>query len=140
MFNITKGISLALFREFGKEYKIYKNEIKQNFTEPCFFLDHINSSLKQTMGTSYKYNNAFDICYFPRSKDTAEDISSVETRLFCTLEYINIDDNIVRGTTMNSQIIDEVLHFMVDYNFFIRKEQLPDETMQSLSVKGGIRI
>lgn len=37
MNDIIVGISTALYKEFGDEYEIYQEEIRQGLKEPCFF-------------------------------------------------------------------------------------------------------
>ena len=36
--NVIAGIAIALNEEFGDDYEIYTEEIKQDLKEPCFFI------------------------------------------------------------------------------------------------------
>ena len=42
--NVIAGIAIALNQEFGDDYEIYTEEIKQDLKEPCFFITLLNPS------------------------------------------------------------------------------------------------
>lgn len=119
---VIAGISNALYSEFG--YENHMEEIKQDLKEPCFFISSINHQNKRYPGQRYKRDNQFVIQYFPESKtDTRAECYSVAERMDMCLEVIEVDGKTIRGYNMNYEITDEVLHYFVDYNFFVRKMQ-----------------
>lgn len=53
--------------------------------------------------------------------------------MFDTLEYVTmLNGDIIRGTNMHTEIVDGVLHFLVNYNLFLIKEPTEVDTMESL--------
>lgn len=137
---IITGISQKLDEEFNteenQEYTIYTENVEQGLEEPCFFIFSLKPSNRQLAGNRYERKYPFDIHYFPKDEDNYNnEINEVAERLFTALEYITVDNNLVRGTSMNAEIVDNVLHFFIDFNMIVRKEVEPIETMGSLTIK-----
>ena len=119
--NIIDGISIKLDKTFGESYTIYSEDVEQGINEPCFFIVPLNpSKVSYPSGRTLK-KNSFDVHYFPKSNDKSFEIDEVAEMLLEELEYIEIDGDLVRGTNMNFEIVDNVLHFFVDYNYFTIK-------------------
>lgn len=119
---IVDGISVKLNETFGDKYTIYSEEIKQGFQEPCFFIVLLNPSKKQLVGQRYEREHYFDIHFFPSDKfNMNQQINAVADELLDAMEYITVNDNLVRGTNMKFETVDNVLHFFVSFNFIIRK-------------------
>ncbi len=131
---IIEAIAAALNGEFGEEYAVYAEEVKQGLSEPCFFISCINPSDRQLMGNAnrhflaarYYRENRFCIQYFPLEENNGrrESYDKAE-RLFGCLEEINADGDIIRGTDMNFEYTDGILSFFVSYNFFVYKTREP---------------
>lgn len=131
---IIEAIAAALNGEFGEEYAVYAEEVKQGLSEPCFFISCINPSDRQLLGNAnrhvlaarYYRENRFCIQYFPRDENNGrrESYGAAE-RLFECLEEIAADDDIVRGTDMNFEYTDGILSFFVNYNFFVYRTREP---------------
>ena len=125
---IVKGISRAIYDEFGNGYAIYKENIPQNFTEPCFSIVHIRSSNDLKLTNRYMRRNLFDIHYFPEDgRNEKEQMYNVAERLFLCLEHIFVLDNMCRGAKMSPEIVDGVLHFFVNYDFFVTRQSDGDD-------------
>ena len=131
---IIEAIAAALNGEFGEEYAVYAEEVKQGLSEPCFFISCINPSDRQLMGNAnrhflaarYYRENRFCIQYFSLDENNGrrESYDKAE-RLFGCLEEINADGDIIRGTDMNFEYTDGILSFFVSYNFFVYKTREP---------------
>lgn len=141
---IITGISQALDAEFNsenEEYIIHTENVEQGLEEPCFFIFSLNSSSKQLVGNRYERKYPFDIHFFPSTElvdgvsTINNQINEVTERLFTALEYITVDNSLVRGTSMNVEIVDNVLHFFINFNMIVKKETAPIETMGSLTIK-----
>ena len=89
------------------------------------------------MGVRYYKGNLFCIHYFPCSDEPKAEINCVRERLFGALEYITVNDDLVRGSNMTAEADDEqnVLNFMVNYNFFVRKQLDESEPMENLEIR-----
>lgn len=119
---IIDGICLALNDEFGDEYEIYTETLKQGLKQPCFSIVCINPTKEQFLGDRYYSTNSFCIHYFPSSIEPNTEINTVRIRMFDALEYISVDGDLIRGTKMTAEVDDSgVLNFIVNYNLFVKK-------------------
>ena len=141
---IIIGISQALDAEFNSEnegYIIHTENVEQGLEEPCFFIFSLKPSSKQLVGNRYERKYPFDIHFFPSTElvdgvsTINNQINEVTERLFTALEYITVDNSLVRGTSINAEIVDNVLHFFINFNMIVKKETAPIETMGSLTIK-----
>ena len=136
---IIVGIAQALNGAFGADYEIHCQEIEQDLKEPCFLILLLNASNEKLVGDRYSRKQPFDILYFPESKnDSRNEMYEVMDKLNDALEYINLGDGLLRGINMKGQIIDDVLHFFVDYNFTVIKQR-EKVYMQELTIKGRVK-
>lgn len=122
---IIEAISVALYKEFGEEYEIYMEEIEQDLKEPCFFIFCLNPATKPCLGKRYFKSNPFCIQYFPKSEEKQRECNGIAERMYNCLEYIYISDseNPNMGRKMNYEVVDGVLNFFVDYDFFVIKKE-----------------
>lgn len=102
----------------NSEAEIYINEIKQDFEEPCFFIQLLNPNEKHLHNDRYSRNYDFVINYFSEGKDKKELFGMIE-KLHNGLEIIG--NNEFLGTDRHSEIQDGVLHYFVTYKCFVRK-------------------
>lgn len=141
---IIIGISQALDAEFNSEnegYIIHTENVEQGLVEPCFFIFSLKPSSKQLVGNRYERKYPFDIHFFPDTElvdgisTINNQLNEVTERLFTALEYITVDNSLVRGTSINAEIVDNVLHFFINFNMIVKKETEPIDTMGSLTIK-----
>lgn len=141
---IIIGISQALDAEFNSEnegYIIHTENVEQGLEEPCFFIFSLKPSSKQLVGNRYERKDPFDIHFFPDTElvdgisTINNQLNEVTERLFTALEYITVDNSLVRGTSINAEIVDNVLHFFINFNMIVKKETEPIDTMGSLTIK-----
>jgi hypothetical protein len=55
--SIIEAISVSLNGEFGDDYEIHMEEIKQGLKEPCFFIACLNPTNNLFMGKRYERTN-----------------------------------------------------------------------------------
>lgn len=55
------------------------------------------------------------------------------------LEYVAYDETLVRGTNMKYEIIEDVLHFFVDYNFYVLREQKKEDCFENFNYNGEVK-
>lgn len=132
--DIIKAISIALHNEFGDEYEIYGEEIRQGLKEPCFFISSVNPTNTVFLQQRYFRQNPFVVQYFPTPGHEQAESNDVAERLMDCLEYITVpgENQPIRGTEQHFERKDGVLHFFINYDLFIQKQEGYDlmETLQ----------
>lgn len=132
--DIISGVSRALNKEFGAGYTNYTEEVKQGLKTPCFFIFCIDRKSKlmrancgsQVLKKRYFLENRFCIQYLPSSENRGrEECFAVAEKLPLLLEELEIDSELLRGTDMSCEVVDGVLSFFVDYNFFAYESDNP---------------
>ena len=134
---IIDGICIALNEEFGDDYTIYTENIEQGLKEPCFFVQCINPTNNLFRGNRYRRTNEMCIQYFPSTDDEQTECNAVAERMFDCLEWIDVD-GLQMGLNMHSEMVDKVLNFFVDYNFFTKKVK-DEQAMEHISHQTGVR-
>ena len=130
---IIDGISIALSACFGDRYEMHAEEIKQDLEEPCFFIACLNPSHDLFLGRRYFRGNSFCIQYFPESEHAQRECLDVAESMTECLEVISADGVQIRGTKMKYEVIDEVLHFFVNYDYFAYKTE-DSISMEEISI------
>ena len=140
---IITGISQALDSEFNSDnekYTIYIENIEQGLEEPCFFILSLKPSNRQLVGNRYERKYPFDIHYFPEDKENINsEINEITERLYLALEYIEAF-GLLRGTNMNAEIVDNVLHFFINFNMIVKNEVPKDPYMENLEMMEEVKI
>lgn len=130
---IIKGISMKLNATFGDGYKTYQNDVDQGLEEPCFFINVLKPELSPLLGRRSLKRNPFDLTYFPSAPGNNAEMFTVAEKLMDSMEYIKLPNgDLLRGTRMNYEIVDDVLHFFVNFNHTLNKieESVPMETLE----------
>ena len=132
--DIITGIAKALGAAFGSEYRVYKNDVQQGLTEPCFFIATLRPEQTQLLGDRAIWRNPFDIHYFPKEPGTNEELYNAAVRLMYALRYITLPDgDMLRGRSLSYEAVDGVLHCFVSYNLIVTiPRELPEmETLDT---------
>lgn len=137
---IIDSISISIHSEFGDEYEIYTESLKQGLKEPCFFIFCLNPTNNLFRNNKYFRTNQFCIQYFPSTREPKAECNDVLERLYGCLELITIKENettesLTRGSRMNGEIVDGVLSFFVNYDMFVYRVEEPGESMEDLNVR-----
>lgn len=135
--SIISGISNALFEVFG--YENYKNKIPQDLNPPCFYISCMDPAVKKYIGTRYLRKNHFAIQFFPGTDDPMGQCYEVGEKMFYCLEVIKVEDFSLRGMQMRFEIVDNVLHFFVDYDAFVRKVVRKQDAMETMQGKVQVK-
>lgn len=85
---IIAGIAKALGTTFGDEFKVYKNDVKQGLTEPCFFIATLKPEQQPLLGDRALWRNPFDIHYFPKDGGTNAELYDVAEHLMYLSQYL----------------------------------------------------
>lgn len=130
---IISGISVAINSKFGDDYEIHKESVEQGLEEPCFSILCLNPTVEQFLGRKYFRTNQFCVHYFPSTAERNAECHSVAEKLFTTLEYITVGEDLCRGTEMHYEITDGVLVFFVNYDMFVYKEVEETPVMETVT-------
>lgn len=134
---LITGIGQAIRREFPETtYKIYTEKIEQDLKRPCFFILCVNQWHEAKLNDRFHLNSSFDVHYFP-NVGNAEGWETAE-KLWSILEWITLQDVLIRGSSMNYKIEDGILHFFVDYNVSMDRKKEPNVFMEEVKVNGEI--
>ncbi len=137
--DVIDGISIKINKLFGDEYTIYTNNVKQGLDMPCFFIKSLPSSKKKLIGNRYENTDNIVIhTILEESEDIIEKLNDISAKLY-GLEYIILLNNdILRGYDMKTEISDNVLLFFVTYKYFTYKNKAKETEMESLTINGRV--
>ncbi|MGE7623601.1 phage tail terminator family protein [Viridibacillus sp. NPDC096237] len=135
--DVVTAIAIKLHDTFGDNYTIYTESIEQGFQEPAFFIALLEPNLKQAIGNRYHKTIPFDIHYFGKGN---MDAHITADKLMCDMEYIQcLNGDLLRGTKMRANLIDDVMHFFVNYNMHVYKEKEAIPMMEELTIQSHVK-
>lgn len=130
--SIISGMARAIYAEFGDAYTIYKEEIPQGLTTPCFYLSCVDAEQNRFRGDVYKAEHRFMVLYFPSTEDVNTECMDVADRLWMAMELIETEIGKKMGTKMQADIQDGLLNFSLTYSGYYRREREPVSYMEHL--------
>lgn len=136
--DIINAISIRLYEAFSDGYKIYLNDVQQGLTEPCFLITVVDYSKEQLLQSRSKRLVPFDILFFPnKGKSQCYEVADQMMNELDMITLLNSD--MMHGTEMRAEIVDDVLHFFVNYNFMATVENEPLDSMESIDIKNSTK-
>lgn len=129
--SIINGIVSALDTAF--QLPVHTETVWQELDVPCFSVRAVNPEQRHYRGVRYFRQQLFAVHYFPQNEEWREEMNTVIEKLFLTLEYITADGDLIRGTNMRTEISDDVLIFLVNYDMFVRLDAKPGDPMETLT-------
>lgn len=135
---MTKIIKLivATLHESWPNYDIYTESIEQGFREPCFSIAQVEGNFEAYPNGRDYIRQHFDVRFFPNGRRSREQCQEVAEKLAFQLRELPG----VRGTDIEWEITNDVLHFFVTYARFVRsgdKEESMEVLDQTQGVKNG---
>lgn len=136
---VIKGITDALYEEFGEKYEIYTEASEQGMTAPAFFVRCVTPDFEKQLESRKKIDLLFAISYFAESTlAPRQELNDVYERLMRCLELIEAQGKKIRGSISWGDAADGILTVMAEYVFFANR-QLERQEMQGYEMEGGIR-
>lgn len=132
------GINQSLDKEFPN-ITIYGEEIEQGFEEPCFFVKILSSLQDKELNIRYKKNISFDVHYFSDKEDKNSDYNNMADKLYEVLEYVTVGNSLYRANKMKHEVIDGVLHFMLQFDYHVLKQIEEAPKMNKLAQEVGLK-
>ena len=138
--DVVDGVSIKINELFGDEYKIHTNNVKQGLEMPCFFIKRLPSSKKKLIGNRYENTDNLVVhAMIEDSEDKEEKLNDIADKLY-ELEYITLLNNdMLKGYDMKTEISDGVLLFFVTYKYFTYKEIQKETEMENLTINGEVK-
>lgn len=134
---IMEAIAIKINSVFGDDYEIYRDTVQQGLKEPCFFIGILKPEITPIMGNRFIERNPFDIQYFPKKQGDSAELFTVAKKLMLSLDFITLlDGDRLHGIHMSYEIIENVLHFFVQYHVSMKK-QTEKTYMETLKQKWG---
>jgi hypothetical protein len=135
--DVRYAVNAALDAAFP-DIPIMVEEIKQGLTPPCFFVRLLEPEHTQELGRRFFRYHPFAVRYFAPERSN-ENMYNMAEQLTEALQQIEVAGRPVRGTGMRFEVIDEVLHFFVNYDFHVWAPRPDDPAMASLDVQEGLK-
>ncbi|MED1790336.1 hypothetical protein P4V47_23205 [Brevibacillus laterosporus] len=134
--NDVRNAVMSAIKKAYPTAKVYGERLPQGFKEPCFFVLMLEGSQDKELDRRYKRFHPFDIHYFTSSNSERYEVAE---RLIEVLELIDLKGKPIRGIKMRHTIVDDVLHFFVDYNFHVVRPKPTVPKMQRNWIERGIK-
>lgn len=134
--DVLNAVSVAIDAKHPN-MPIFGEEIKQQLSPPGFHIKLLEPSHTHELGRRYSRSHPVVVRYFSDKREN-EDMYAMAESLMDILEWITLGGQLLNGTNMYFEIVDEVLHFFVQYNFLVWREQPQVPKMQTLDQEGYI--
>jgi len=132
---IITGIAIKLGQLFPTA-TVYVEPIEQDMQTPAFYVHCIDADSRDNFGI-HRQNLPFEIVYFPLNGSA--DIYATLQDLLLNAGLITLQNGeTLRGTKLNGQPIDDVLHFFVNYDVNLKIVMAPVDVMEEIKITGGI--
>lgn len=143
-YGIVQSLTVALSKKLEEAFDnpvIYHDMLPMGFTEPCFFINSINSQVALRLYDRYRVQVSYDITYHPEERHFhSQELSKVADKMAFGLEYIPLEDGgLVRGNDIKWEVQDNVLHFFISFDFFVRRPVDRGIKMQTLTQQYGLK-
>ena len=129
---ITKQLA-KYFREDSKAWNCYVEEQNQHFQRPAFFVKQILLSQNKLMADNYERFYRMRIMWFPEltASRKRNQCVAIGEKLFEVFRMLELENFPVRGSELEMEIIDEILHFNVTYRLdaFIKHQNAKMEEL-----------
>jgi len=138
--NLIAGISMKLKQVFGDGVGVHSENINQELIKPCFFISVLKPSQTKGIGSRLLRHYPFDIHYFPAVQNNNNELQGMASDLYDALEDITLENgDLLRGSNMNHEVIDGVLHFYVNFNMHVSRIEVPSDPMETSVVNSNVK-
>lgn len=123
------------------KYPIYKNGEEQGVDKPCFFIKYLTGEESREIGLKDRfYKDTLNFVIIGYTLDGDETILHEMLEGLYELEYVTATDGtLLRAMKLHPEIDDGVLHFLIDYKIFVKKENEVAENMDNYDFKEELK-
>lgn len=130
---ILDSITIQLGKTFGIGSRYYVENVKQDLQTPCFTIDMLQPMVRSRSVILYDRTMPIVIHYFNDKQETLKkDCYAMSERLIECLEYLPVEDNLIRGENIRWRMVDDVLQFFITYRFMTNKGIATEPSMSDL--------
>ncbi|WP_025026338.1 phage tail terminator family protein [Caldalkalibacillus mannanilyticus] len=120
------------------EIDVLSEGIAEEVVPPCLEVKLVETSQTHDMNTRYRRKHSFEICFYAVEPKNSELHDQAE-QLYSIMDVLQIQEKGYRGMGMRHEIVEQVLHFYVDYHVLIHKEGTTNTPMRKLEQGGYVR-
>lgn len=135
--DVTRAIVEAVSDAFPGQKVYTKNN--QGLKPPCFVVLALNNAQDKLMNRRFSRAQMYDVHYFPVDAADQDECQAVGNKLLDILELLSYDGMRYRGTGMNFEVTNGIMHFFVNYNFHVMRPKPESEKMARLEQEGRIK-
>lgn len=137
---IVKSVTKNLRAKFTT-IPVINEDLPQNLPEPCFYIAVLSASKKELLNDRYILNVPLDIHYFPsNTKNKKSEMNTVSMELLHSFRFLDLYEPVnnvltkvgmLKGFNFHTEIVDNVLHFFVEYKPTIRNKAVVDDNLMN---------
>lgn len=119
---------------------IYKNTPIQGAAKPYIYIHQIRTYFTKELRRRGELKYFIDVRLHPADSEQYKQVwlNTMGGRLFEILDYIKVSNQRVNGRNIRFEVIDDVLHFFIEYTFKVYKPDDPQPKMRTLHEKGFV--
>lgn len=139
--DVVSQVAMKLLDGFKNEITtVYKDTPLEGMVKPCFFIQQLNTTHVKGLRNSGERIYFLDVRCHPNDKEDTKQTycNAVGHKLFEVLDNITISGKRVTASNMRFEIMDNVLHFFVEYSFRVNKMGESIDKMRTLETEGFI--
>ena len=132
--SLLNAVTKQLGTTFGNKYRYYVEDIEQNLTKPCFTVDMLLPTQRSKSPVLYDRTMPIVVHYFSDSKtNLKQDCYSMGEQLVECLEYLPLNNTLIRGEDISWHIVDDVLQLFITYKFTTKRvTNTVEDTIETL--------
>lgn len=134
---LQNGIQSVIDSAFP-DIPIYADPVEQGFNRPSFSIKCIDTNLTPDVKSRFIYGNMFSIIYHPAKFDYSDIAEKREILSYLLLE-VPFGSKVARCRKPNTNISDETLVFVANYEYMVKTEEIPEPLMKTLSINQGLK-
>ncbi|MBQ6164830.1 MAG: hypothetical protein IJK23_10195 [Clostridia bacterium] len=129
---------VAILTEEYPDCPVYTERVEQGLKTPCFFAYQIGATIRRQIGKRISEKYSFAVQYLPASEEPRAECAEVEETLYCLLEDVTADGDVLHSDDITSETTDEVLTVYPSYSFFTREQEAAGDLMTDYRIEGDV--
>ena len=138
---VVIGIATKINKIYENKYPIYTDGEQQGVDKPCFFIKYLKGEENREIGLQDRfYKDKLNFVIIGYTEDGNSDILYDMIDNLYELEYIELTDKtLLRAYKLHPEVEDGILHFFIDYEIFIKKDETTTIKMNNYDLTGEVK-